>query len=109
METIMKYTMGTLKDKLLPKDRKKYIVAYPEPIYTGKGEINVPKMEMLYLQRQFVMQAKALNFSDKQIQEIRTKFLASTVLSEHERLRLKAIPDEYNYYGTWRIKPTTGY
>lgn len=97
----MKYTLGTLKDKLLPKDRKKYIVAYPEPIYTGKGEINIPKMEMLYLQRQFVMKAKSLNFSDKQIQEIRTKLLNSTVLTELEKSRLKAIPDEYNVRGTW--------
>jgi len=97
----MKYTLGTIKDALLPTDRKKYIVAYPEPIKTGKGEINIPKMELLYLQRQFVMKAKSLKFSDRQIQEIRARLLNSTILTELERSRLNAIPDEFNVRGIW--------
>lgn len=97
----MKYTLGNLRDLLLPTDKKKYIVDYPEPIKTLKGEINVPKMEMLYLQRQFVMRAKSLGFNDPQIQEIRVKLLNSTVLTSLEKLRLGAIPNEFNVRGTW--------
>lgn len=97
------YTYGQLRELLLPKNKVNYKTPYPDRIYTDQGEINIPLMEMLWLQREFVYNAKRLGFSDFEIQTARNKFIEQGVglLSNLELLRLKAIPDEFNLRGIW--------
>ena len=97
------YTYGRLRELLLPKNKANYKTPYPDRIYTDQGEINIPLMEMLWLQREFVYNAKRLGFSDFEIQTARSKFIEQGVglLNNLELLRLKAIPDEFNLRGVW--------